>query len=76
MKRLDVRGEVCPMPVLKTKKAMEEISEGEILEIILDYPPSRENVRRFLLSQGHEIIEMVEEGGLTRIKARKRKEAS
>jgi tRNA 2-thiouridine synthesizing protein A len=76
MKRLDVRGEVCPMPVLKTKKAMEEIAEGEILEIILDYPPSRENVRRFLLSQGHEIIEMVEEGGVTRIKARKRKEAS
>ncbi len=73
MKTLDVRGEVCPMPVLKTKKAIEEIVEGEILEIILDYPPSRENVKRFLLSEGHEIIEMVEEGGVTKIRAKKKK---
>jgi len=73
MKTLDVRGEVCPMPVLKTKKAIEEMAEGEILEIILDYPPSRENVKRFLLSEGHEIIEMVEEGGVTKIRAKKKK---
>jgi len=73
MKTLDVRGEVCPMPVLKTKKAIEEMAEGETLEIILDYPPSRENVKRFLLSEGHEIIETVEEGGVTKIRAKKKR---
>jgi len=45
-KTLDVCGEVCPMPVLRTKRALEEMKAGETLEVIVDYPPSKENVRR------------------------------
>ena len=71
-KTLDVCGEVCPMPVLRTKRALEEMPAGETLEVIVDYPPSKENVRRLALSEGNEVLEVKEEGNLIKILIRKR----
>jgi len=71
-KTLDVCGEVCPMPVLRTKRALEEMRAGETLEVIVDYPPSKENVRRLALSEGNEVLEIKEEGNLIKILIRKR----
>lgn len=69
---LDVRGEVCPMPVLRTKKVLEGMHAGETLEVIVDYPPSKENVRRFALSEGNEIVEIKQEGDVAKILIRKK----
>lgn len=33
VKVLDAKGMACPMPVVKTKKAFEDIESGEILEV-------------------------------------------
>ena len=50
MKRLDVRGLSCPMPVLKTKQA---IKGGEKnLEIVSDNNTSMENISKFLKVEG------------------------
>jgi len=68
---LDVCGEVCPMPVLKTKKALEGMKPGEVLEVIVDYPPSRENVQRFATSEGNEILGVEEEGNKIKILVKK-----
>ena len=43
---LDIRGEVCPYPVIKTKMKLKEMESGEVLKVIVDYPPSVENVLR------------------------------
>jgi selenium metabolism protein YedF len=51
-KRIDCRGLACPQPVLETKKALEEAEE---LLVLLDNPSSKENVRRFAESQGHQV---------------------
>ncbi|ENN95970.1 SirA family protein [Methanocaldococcus villosus KIN24-T80] len=56
MKRLDVTGDICPIPVLKTKKALEELKEGEELEVIGDYKPALENIRRFAENNGYTVI--------------------
>lgn len=72
MRVLDLRGAVCPIPVVKTKKALEEMGAGEVLEVVLDYPPSKENVVRFVQSQGHEVLSVEEEGGSFRLKIKKR----
>ncbi|TKH86570.1 sulfurtransferase TusA family protein, partial [Bacillus cereus] len=32
-KVLDVKGLACPMPIVKTKKAMEALQSGEVLEV-------------------------------------------
>ncbi|MEF8806447.1 sulfurtransferase TusA family protein [Natronomonas sp.] len=31
---LDVKGESCPMPVVKTKGAIDDLAEGEVLEVL------------------------------------------
>ncbi len=36
MKILDVRGHACPMPILKTKKALKDQAPGETLQVISD----------------------------------------
>ena len=42
--KLDIRGKLCPMTFVYTKLALEELSEGEILEVLLDFPAAVENV--------------------------------
>ena len=70
-KVLDVCGEVCPMPVLKTKKALEKMKSGQTLEVIVDYTPSKENVQRFANFEGNEILEVNEEGDIIKILVKK-----
>ncbi len=31
---LDVKGQSCPMPVVKTKQAIDDLSEGEVLKVV------------------------------------------
>ena len=39
---LDVLGETCPYPQLYTKKKLEKMSFGSVLEVITDHPPAAE----------------------------------
>ena len=57
---LDVRGLVCPMPVLKTKKALEELPNGERLTVIGDYKPALENIKRFAETHGYKVVSIEE----------------
>ncbi len=56
MKTIDCRNMACPMPVITVKRALEE-SPGEILEVLLDDGPPRENVTRFAVNRGFNIEE-------------------
>ena len=62
MTEIDVRGFSCPIPVVKTKKALEETKEGAIT-VLVDSPESRENVQRFARSQGCQ-VEVIEKDGI------------
>jgi len=48
---IDCRGLACPQPVITTKKALEQLREGEMI-VIVDNASSCNNVERFVLSQG------------------------
>lgn len=50
---LDCKGLVCPEPVLKTKKALEELEDNSVLEVLVDNVASKENVIRFATKQGY-----------------------
>ena len=52
MRKIDCRNLACPTPVLETKKALESLKIGEKLSILLNSQASKENVLRFLSSQG------------------------
>lgn len=54
---LDVHGYVCPHPQLYTKKALDKIKQGEVLEVLFDNPSSGESILAMCQSSGNEIIE-------------------
>jgi tRNA 2-thiouridine synthesizing protein A len=41
---LDVKGESCPMPVVKTKSAVDELDAGEVLEVLATDPGSMSDI--------------------------------
>jgi selenium metabolism protein YedF len=51
MSVVDCRGLACPQPVMTTKKALDQLEEGELL-VIVDNAVSCNNVERFAQSQG------------------------
>lgn len=60
---LDVTGYVCPHPQIYTKKALEKVGAGDIVEIIFDNPSSSESIAAMCDSSGNEIVEKKKEGG-------------
>ena len=38
--KLDVRGEICPYPMMKTEQALKVLPSGETLEVMTDHPPA------------------------------------
>ncbi len=53
---IDVRGEICPYPDIKTRKKLKEMKSGEILEVLTDYPLSLERIPRNTEKEGHKVI--------------------
>jgi selenium metabolism protein YedF len=61
MKTIDCCGKTCPLPVIETKKVLEDKEVNEIT-LLVDNSISRENVMRFLESQGFSVTAMEEKG--------------
>lgn len=58
--KVDARGLACPMPVIKTKKALEEIKEGIVDVVVSDNVP-KENILKFAKSINCEATVMKDE---------------
>jgi tRNA 2-thiouridine synthesizing protein A len=39
-KQLDVRGEICPYPMMKAAEALKKLSSGESLQVLTDHAPA------------------------------------
>jgi len=59
---LDVCGFVCPHPQIYTKKSLEKIGSGDMLEVVFDNPSSGETIVQMCESAGHEITDKRQEG--------------
>ncbi len=71
---LDVQGYVCPHPQLYTKKSLEKMKPGEILELVFDNPSSGESIVAMCQAEGNEIITQEKEAGKTTMHWRIRKQ--
>jgi tRNA 2-thiouridine synthesizing protein A len=60
---LDVCGYVCPHPQIYSKKSLEKICEGDLLEVSFDNPSSAGTITLMCDALGLEIVEMRPEGG-------------
>jgi tRNA 2-thiouridine synthesizing protein A len=55
--KLDVRGKMCPMPVAFTKRKLEGMASGQLLEVIGEGELEFDNVQRWVKNNGHEVVE-------------------
>ncbi|WP_226671410.1 sulfurtransferase TusA family protein [Metabacillus litoralis] len=55
-KVLDAKGLACPMPIVKTKKAITELETGDILEIHATDKGAKSDLTAWAKSGGHELI--------------------
>lgn len=53
-KSVNIKGLVCPITFVKAKLAIEDMSSGQVLEIILDYEEASRSIPRSMKEQGHE----------------------
>ncbi|MCL6556453.1 MAG: sulfurtransferase TusA family protein [Burkholderiales bacterium] len=62
-KELDARGLNCPLPILRTKKALAEMSSGQILKVVATDPGSVKDMQAFAKQTGNELVSSAESGG-------------
>ena len=63
-KVLDAKGLACPMPIVRTKKAIDTIESGEVLELHVTDKGALADVPAWVASGGHTILEQTEEAGV------------
>ncbi len=63
-KTLDTKGLACPMPIVKTKKAMKDMQSGEVLEVQATDKGAQSDLAAWAKSGGHELIKSEETDGV------------
>jgi len=59
-KDLDARGLNCPLPILRAKKALTEMSSGQVLRILATDPGSVKDFQAFSKQTGNELVSHAE----------------
>ncbi|WJE30666.1 sulfurtransferase TusA family protein [Bacillus altitudinis] len=67
---LDVTGLACPMPIIRTKKKMNDLAEGQVLEIHATDKGAKD-LAAWAKSSGHELITQTDEGHVLKFWVRK-----
>lgn len=70
-KTLDCSGLLCPMPVVKTAKAIREMATGDLLEMISTDPGSMPDMKAWANQTKHELVDAKDESGKFRFLIRK-----
>ncbi len=60
------------MPAVLTKRRIEKLNVGQIIEVVGDCSPSLENIEKWARNNGHEVLEASKSGMNFKIKIRKR----
>ncbi|MCL2524152.1 MAG: sulfurtransferase TusA family protein [Betaproteobacteria bacterium] len=61
---LDVKGLNCPLPILRTKKALAEMASGQVLRVQATDPGAVQDFPVFARQTGNELIGQQEENGV------------
>ena len=62
-KTLDASGLSCPLPIVKTKKEIDTMGGGQVLEVISTDPGSKNDMIAWCKRTGNELLESLEEEG-------------
>lgn len=67
----DARGLLCPIPVIRLGERIRRVSKGVVVRLLADDPAAAEDVRLWAASQGHELLEVLQEGREVQIRVRR-----
>ena len=56
-REVDARGLNCPLPILRTKKMLNDMKSGEVLQILATDPASVRDFQAFARQTGNELVE-------------------
>ncbi|HKW79858.1 MAG TPA: sulfurtransferase TusA family protein [Casimicrobiaceae bacterium] len=62
-REVDARGLNCPLPILRTKKALNGMASGQVLRILATDPASVRDFEAFARQTGHQLLQHGEQGG-------------
>jgi tRNA 2-thiouridine synthesizing protein A len=69
---LDATGLLCPLPVLKARRALKPLADGAVLEVLATDPGAVKDFEHFCTTTGCELLESSEQpGGVLRFRLRK-----
>jgi TusA-related sulfurtransferase len=66
--KVDCMGDNCPMPLVKTRKAIRKASPGDIIEVIGDHASSKKEIPMAVEALGLELLSVEEDGDKWTIK--------
>jgi tRNA 2-thiouridine synthesizing protein A len=69
--KLDIKGKMCPMPVAFTKRKLESMASGQLLEVLGEGDLEFDNVQRWVKSNGHDVVKASRNGAEFRVLIRK-----
>ena len=61
---IDLKGLSCPMPMLKTKKALQNATSGQVLRVEITDAGSKNDMPALLKRTGDELLDVQEAGGV------------
>jgi tRNA 2-thiouridine synthesizing protein A len=61
---LDLKGLSCPMPIIKTAKAMKALAPGELLEALATDPGSVPDFKAWAKATGNPLVQSTQEGAV------------
>ncbi len=56
-REIDTRGLNCPLPILKAKKALNDMASGELLKVVATDPGSLRDFQAFARQTGNELVD-------------------
>ncbi|MFD1928245.1 sulfurtransferase TusA family protein [Sporosarcina siberiensis] len=68
---LDAKGLACPMPIVRTKKAINALETGEVLEVHVTDKGATVDFPAWANASGHEILEQTDDAGILKILIKK-----
>ena len=63
-REVDAKGLNCPLPVLRTKKALNDMRSGQVLRILATDPGSVRDFQAFCRQTGNELLQHSEDNGV------------
>ena len=69
---LNLKGLSCPMPIIRTAKAMKDLKPGELLEVLATDPGSVPDFKAWAQSTGNPLLESTQDGGVYRFILKKK----